>query len=82
MKRFWCFVFNFSPVFCAERQYRGPLNISEEDNPFHTRGAAEYISQSQYEAQSNDMTQKALADLAQYVSDANRFDALNHLCVY
>ena len=68
----------FSCFFFAERQYRGPLNISEEENPFHTRGAAEYISQSQYEAQSNDMTQRALADLAQYVSDANRFDELNN----
>jgi hypothetical protein len=82
MKRFWCFCLFFSCFFFAERQYRGPLNISEEDNPFHTRGAAEYISQSQYEAQSNDMTQKALADLAQYVSNANLFDALNHLFVY
>jgi hypothetical protein len=41
-----------------------------------------YILQSQYESQSNDMTQKTLADLTQYVSDANRFDELNRRFVY
>ena len=54
-----------------ERGYRGPLEVTAENNPFHTRGAAEYISERQYEVQADDFTQKALADLAQYVRSSD-----------
>ena len=32
-----------------EQHYRGPLNVEPSENPFHCRGAGEYISQRQYE---------------------------------
>ena len=28
---------------------RGPLQVTENDNPFHTRGASDYISVREYE---------------------------------
>jgi len=58
-----------------ELGYSGQLKVTEDENPFHTRGAPEYISERQYEAQCNDMTQQALSDLSQYVANT---DYLEH----
>jgi len=54
-----------------ELNYRGPLQVDEDNNPFHTRGAPEYISEREYETQSDAFTRQALDDLAQYVSSTN-----------
>ena len=54
-----------------ELGYRGPLTVTEQDNPFHTRGAAEYISEKQYEMQADDFTKKVMVDLAEYVRSSD-----------
>ena len=54
-----------------ELLYDGPLEFDEDNNPFYTRGAPEYISEREYEAQTDAVTQQALADLAQHVSSTD-----------
>ena len=58
-----------------ELGYRGPMQVTEDNNPFHTRGASEYISARQYEAQCNAATRQALENLNQYVAST---DYLQH----
>ena len=58
-----------------ELGYRGPMRVTEDNNPFHTRGASEYISARQYEAQCNAATRQALEELNQYVTST---DYLQH----
>jgi len=48
-----------------EENYSGPLDISEE-NPFHCRGAPEYISEQEYRAQTLQSTEKAENALLEY----------------